>query len=291
MSIGPSQGLRNSLGNAGIVAAPGAHDVLSARIVAKAGFRALYCGGNAMGIVNGKGQPFVTLTETTSLVRRLSEAIAIPIIVDAGAGFGEPQHVHAAVREIESAGAAALHIDDQPFPKRAGYHRKRGSVVTANIMMRRLQAALNARINADMMVIARTDVLRTTGSLDEALQRARSYAEVGADGVIVLDLGPADAPLFCKAIAPVPLIWIGGVVAPIPLLSDLEHAGFAMALYPFNSIAAVTAALSNLWRGFASDGRIRQDTELLSWVGPETMDLVDMATYWRIEDMDFPNAR
>src|SRR5687768_8095326 len=112
-----------------ITAAPGVHDPLTARIAEQAGHGALYLGGNAMALGLGKGQPFITLTETTQITARVTATSSLPVLVDAGAGFGEPAHLYIAVREIEAAGAAGLHIDDQPYPKLAAYHRGQGSLI------------------------------------------------------------------------------------------------------------------------------------------------------------------
>ena len=127
----PPARLRRLMAAGGTLAAPGASDPFTARIIERAGFQAVYLGGNALGLSLAKGQPFVTLTETVDAAARIARVIEAPLIVDAGAGFGEPAHVHRAVIELESAGVAALHIDDQPYPKQARYHRGAGGLVGA----------------------------------------------------------------------------------------------------------------------------------------------------------------
>jgi 2-methylisocitrate lyase-like PEP mutase family enzyme len=276
--------LRSLLASAHIVAAPGAHDPMTARIVELAGFAAVYLGGNALALGIGKAQPFITLTETAGIVADVARSVELPLIVDAGAGFGDPAHVHAAVRELEAAGAAALHIDDQPYPKSPDYHRGRGRLAAVSTVVARYRAALKARRNAELMIMARTDALRVTQSLDETIQRARAYADAEVDALIVLDLTPDQAARLRDAVPGLPLIWIGGVSHPIPTASELEAAGFAAALYPFNGIAEVATRLAELWERLRRDGTIVQDSARLARARAETARVVDMQRYWDIED-------
>jgi methylisocitrate lyase len=277
-------GLRELLYAGRVTAAPGVHDSLSARIAARAGHRALYLGGNAMALGLGKGQPFLTLTETAEIVARVTRATDLPTLVDAGAGFGEPEHLDLAVRDLEAAGAAGLHIDDQPYPKRAAYHRGLGSLVTLDLMAARLAAAVAARHNPDMLIVARTDALRVTKSLDETIARCCAYVGAGADALMVLDLGPEQAGAVREACPETPLLWIGGVVPPVPTLGQLDAAGFRLACYPFNGIAAVSTALADLWQGLADTGAIDQTDETLSRARADMVDLADLRRAWEIED-------
>ena len=265
-------------------AAPGVHDALTARIAARAGHKALYLGGNAMALGLGKGQPFLTLTETAEITARVTRAVDLPVLVDAGAGFGEPAHLDLAVRELEAAGAAGLHIDDQPYPKRPAYHRGRGGLAEMALMTARLAAALGARRSPDLVVVARTDALRVTGSLDETIARCRAYVAAGAEALMVLDLGPDQAAAVREACPGAPLVWIGGVSPPIPPLAALDAAGFALACYPFNGIAALSAGLADLWAELAERGTIGQSDELLARARAEALDLADLRRAWEIED-------
>ncbi|EQB14310.1 isocitrate lyase/PEP mutase family protein [Novosphingobium lindaniclasticum] len=274
--------LRALLQRSGAVPAPGIHDALGARIAAMAGHEVLYLGGNAMALGLGKGQPYLTLTETATITAGVARVVDLPLVVDAGAGFGAVSHLHLAVRELERAGATAIHIDDQPYPKQADYHRGRGALVPVDAMVARLRVACAAR--SDMLVFARTDALRVSGSLDEAIERAQRYAQAGIDGLIVLDLAPADVAALQAAVPGLPVIWIGGVVAPVPSREDLSGARFALALYPFNGVAAVSDALGALWRGLAADGLIGQTDALLAQARMDTLAIADMQRCWVIEE-------
>ncbi|WP_082826040.1 isocitrate lyase/PEP mutase family protein [Croceicoccus estronivorus] len=267
----------------GMVTAPGACDPFTARLIARAGFDAVYLGGNALGLSLAKGQPIVTLTETAAHTSEIVLATDLPLIVDAGAGFGSPVHVLRTVREIEHAGAAALHIDDQPYPKSPGYHRGDGGLAQVEEMVKRLRAAVQARRDPDLLLIARTDALRVSGP-DEAVARARAYAAAGADAIMILDLGPEQACTMQAQLPGIPLVWIGGVVPPVPETLALAKAGFAIALYPFNTIAAIAGAVSTLWETLRDTGRIDQPDALLRHMRTELAEIAGMADYWDLED-------
>jgi 2-methylisocitrate lyase-like PEP mutase family enzyme len=275
--------LRASMEQGGI-AAPGACDPFTARLIEQAGFEAVYLGGNAMGLHLAKGQPLVTLTETVDMSAKIARTVDCPLIVDAGAGFGGPAHCHRTVREIESTGAAALHIDDQPYPKSPSYHRGNGGLAPADEVAAKLKVAVDARRDPDFVVIARTDALRVTGSLDEAIARGRLYAAAGVDALMVLDMTPEQVPAFRAALPDIRLVWIGGVPAPAPNLSVLKEAGFALALYPFNTIAAIAEVVGQLWSIVRATGDVPQDGPFLSRMRAELSRIAGMQTYWDIED-------
>jgi 2-methylisocitrate lyase-like PEP mutase family enzyme len=269
---------------AGMVAAPGACDPFTAKLIARAGFDAVYLGGNALGLSLAKGQPLVTLTETVNHAAAIVRTVDQPLIVDAGAGFGSPAHVHRTVREIESTGAAALHIDDQPYPKSPSYHRGHGGLAPEADAKARLSVAVQARRDRDFMIIARTDVLRVTGSLDQAIARGRDYAALGIDALMILDLEPAQVAAVRAALPGLPLVWIGGVVPPVPSVAELAAAGFALSVYPFNTIAAIAESVSSLWETVKGTGKVLQSDALLKRMRPELSEIAGLRTYWDIED-------
>jgi 2-methylisocitrate lyase-like PEP mutase family enzyme len=268
----------------GFVAAPGVCDAFTGRLVARQGFGALYLGGNALGLSYAKGQPLITLTETVEQAARIVQATDLPLIVDAGAGFGGPAHVSRAVREIESAGAAALHIDDQPYPKSPSYHRGQGGLAPVADAADRIKAAARARRDPDFMVIARTDAYRATGALDAAIERGRAYALAGADALMILDLPPARAPEVRAALPGVPLVWIGGVEGQTPSFEALAQAPFDIAVYPMNTIAAIAEAVSKLWAAARAEGAPAQDPAFLKFWRAELSDIAGMPAYWALED-------
>ncbi|HEY4065705.1 MAG TPA: isocitrate lyase/PEP mutase family protein [Burkholderiaceae bacterium] len=279
--------LREQLARGELIAAPGAYDPYSARLLERFGFPALYLGGNALGLQLAVGQPFVTMTETADATRRITRVTRAPLIVDVGAGFGDAAHASVTLRALAQAGAAAVHLDDQVYPKRAHYHRGVGRLAAASITCGKLRAMREEGARVDgasaPVLVARTDALRVTRSLDETIDRCGRYLEAGAEALMVLDLGPADAARLRSAFASTPLAWIGGIAEPVPTAAELARAGFALALYPFNSIAAVTTALTTTWAAFQREGRPARPTEPAPATLAHALDLIDMATHWETE--------
>jgi 2-methylisocitrate lyase-like PEP mutase family enzyme len=279
----PAARLTASLKNDELVVAPGVHDPLTARIIESLGFPAAYLGGNALGLKLCVGQPFVTLTETSHATAAISRAVEVPLIVDAGAGFGDAAHTARAWRELEQAGAAAIHIDDQVYPKRAHYHRGIGRLADTHVVSGKLSAAVAARRNEDISLIARTDAWRVTKSLDETISRGRAFADVGVDALLVLDLGPEDASRVRQELPDLPLVWIGGIAEPVPDRAALKAAGFAILLYPFNTVAAVIETVTGTWKSYGDSGRPARPTVPAAETLQTALRLVGMEKYWEIE--------
>ncbi|MBW2413131.1 MAG: isocitrate lyase/PEP mutase family protein [Deltaproteobacteria bacterium] len=176
--------LRRALESPGMVMAPFVFDGLQARLAEQAGFSAVYMTG--FGTAAARGYPDVgllTMTEMVANARSIAGAVDIPVICDADTGYGNALNVARTVGEYESAGAAALHIEDQVWPKRCGFLQGK-EVIPMDDMLPKLRAALDARADPDFVVIARTDALQPHG-WDEAEKRARAYSDAGADLVFV----------------------------------------------------------------------------------------------------------
>src|SRR5262245_22295166 len=172
--------LRELLAAPDIVVAPGVYDGLSARLAARAGFAAVYATGG--GIARSMGYPDLGLVSMTEVVARLAliaEQAGVPIIADADTGYGNALNTRRAMREFERAGVAAIHLEDQVFPKRCGHYDDK-SVIPAAEMAQKLRAARDAASDPDLVLIARTDALAVEG-LAAALERAEIYGDAGAD--------------------------------------------------------------------------------------------------------------
>lgn len=178
--------LRSLLAQDGLITAPGVFDGLSAHLVARTGFKAAYLSGAGVSVA-GYGLPdigLLTQTEMTDRARAVASVLdGIPLIADADTGYGAPVNVARTVREYERAGVAALHLEDQAFPKKCG-HLPDKELLSAAEFTDRLDAALQARTDPDLVVIARTDARGPLG-LTEAIDRACRYAEAGADVIFV----------------------------------------------------------------------------------------------------------
>jgi 2-methylisocitrate lyase-like PEP mutase family enzyme len=180
-----SRRLRDLLAGDELIVAPGVFDGISAALVGKLGFPAAYMTGAGVS-ASGFGLPdigLVSLTEMAGRARMLAGMLDVPLIADADTGYGSPINVIRTVREYERAGVAAIQLEDQVFPKRCG-HLAGKEVVDADSFARSLSAALDAREDPDLVIVARTDALAIHG-VDEAVRRARRYAELGADVIFV----------------------------------------------------------------------------------------------------------
>src|SRR2546427_9325644 len=143
----------------GIIHAPIAYDPLTARIAEQVGFRALDLGGYALGASSCVPEPLLSLEELLTATRRITAAVSIPLMVDGGAGYGDPVHVIRTVQELERAGAAAVHIEDQVYPKRVHYHKGLEHVIPPDEMCEKIRYAVRGRLDPDFVIAARTDAM------------------------------------------------------------------------------------------------------------------------------------
>src|SRR2546427_3233237 len=185
MSAPRRQRLRALLNAPGLIIAPGAYDGLSARLVEQAGFDVVYMTGS--GAANSLlGEPdlgLTTMTEMANQAVRICAATSLPVIADADTGYGGPLNVRRTVQEYERAGVAGLHIEDQVFPKRCG-HFEGKQVIPVEEMVGKIRAALDARTDPNLVIIARSDAAAVEG-LDAALARGHAYEDAGADALFI----------------------------------------------------------------------------------------------------------
>jgi len=182
-----------------------------------------------------------------------------------------------------NAGAAALHIDDQIYPKRAHYHRGRGRLAESPVVCGKLAAMAEAGEGSGAMLIARTDALRVSGSIEATIMRCRDYLAAGATALMVLDLGPDRMAPFRDAFPQTPFVWIVGMAAAVPTQSDLSAAGFAAAVYPFNTIGAVHEAIVRTWRDYATTGRPAAFDRLAAAIVNDALDAIGIEGALKIE--------
>ncbi|MEO5901136.1 MAG: oxaloacetate decarboxylase [Ilumatobacteraceae bacterium] len=230
------------------VLAPGAFDALSARLVEQAGFECAYMTG--FGTTAALlGRPDVGLlggAEMAGNVRRLVQAIDVPLIADADTGYGNAINVVRTVQDYEQAGVAGLHIEDQILPKRCG-HMDGKLVVPVEDMVGKIRAAVEARRDPDLVIIARTDA-RAMEGVDAALARARAYREAGADMLFVEALQSVDEiEVVARELAGEQLVfnWAeGGKTPPLPH-QRIAELGFALVLMPITTLLAATRAMQS----------------------------------------------
>jgi len=235
--------LRKLIQGKKILVAPGAYDALSAKLIEKVGFEAVYMTGfgTAAGIFGVPDIGLLTMTEMVENVKRISDAVNVPVIADADTGYGNHLNVVRTVEEYERAGVAAFHIEDQVSPKRCG-HMEGHRLIPADEMAAKIRAAVSSRKDGDLVLIARTDAISAEG-FDEAIRRANRYIKEGADVIFV------EAPRSVEELAKIPRLVKGPIlvnVAPkTPSLhfKQYEEMGYAMVIYPPISITAAYMAI------------------------------------------------
>ncbi len=236
--------LRQLMAQPGAIMAPGVADAMNARIVAKHGFEAIYMTGAGTTAVR-LGMPDVgllTLTEMADNAGRIAEASGLPLIADGDNGYGGVLNVRRTVQAYERAGVAAVHIEDQVMPKRCG-HLSGKTLVPCVEMESKIKAAVDARIDPDFMIIARTDAIAVDG-FDAALERAARYRDAGADILFVEAPGPAQLPLIQPKLK-TPLLYNMASSGKTPFLGreEIDRLGFKLIIYPnWIMLAAIRAA-------------------------------------------------
>ena len=245
-SASPRARLRDLLASGTPVLAPGAYDALSARLIEQAGFDCAYMTGFGS-TASVLGRPDVGLlggAEMAGHAARLAAAIGVPLVADADTGYGNAINVVRTVQDYERAGVAGLHLEDQILPKRCG-HMGGKQVVPAEEMVGKIRAAVDARRDPDLVLIARTDA-RAVEGLDGALARARAYREAGADLLFVEALeGEEEIEVVARELSDVGLVfnWAeGGRTPPLPY-ERLAELGFALVLMPLTALLVATRAV------------------------------------------------
>jgi 2-methylisocitrate lyase-like PEP mutase family enzyme len=240
-----------------MVLAPGCYDALGARLIEEAGFTAVYMTGFGSA-ASRLGRPDVGLMALPEMVdnaRRIAQAVDIPVIADADTGYGNSINVIRTVREYESAGVAAIHIEDQVMPKKCG-HLEGKQVVPAAEMVAKVSAAVAARRSSDFLIIARTDA-RSVEGLEGALARARLYLEAGADALFVeAPQTVAEIEAVARAFPDVPLLFNyteGGKTPPVSH-DVLRELGFALVIFPLSLLLAATGAMRAALASIKADG-------------------------------------
>ena len=248
--------LRARLSAPGLITAPGVYDMISARIADRMGFPALYMTGFGV-VASHLGLPDAGLATYSDMVGRVSQICTVtktPLIADADTGYGGLLNVAHTVRGYSKAGAAALQIEDQEFPKKCG-HTPGRRVIPCEDMVKKIRVAVEARGDGDVLIIARTDA-RTAHGLDEALRRAEAYAKAGAD--ILFVESPESEQEMEKICASFDLPLIANMVeggrTPVLSAQRLEQIGYKIAIFPATGFLAAGAALESIYQTLKHDG-------------------------------------
>ena len=240
--------LRELLRQRKAVLLPGAANALAARVIEDIGFEAIYVTG--AGVANTfLGVPdigLLSVTELASHVSAMREAVALPLIIDADTGFGNAINVTRTIQTLERSGANAIQLEDQEFPKRCGHFFGK-SVISRAEMMQKIHAAVDARVDPDLVIVARTDAIAVNG-FDDAMERAAAYIEAGADMIFV------EAPRSREQIAEIPkrlsvpqfINIVAGGLTPMIGLGELEKMGYSIVLYANTALQASIAGMQKV---------------------------------------------
>jgi len=240
-----------------VIAAPGVYDMVSLRMAAAMGFDALYMTGYGT-VASHLGLPDAGLASYAEMVGRveaMTRMAEAPLIADGDTGYGGLLNVRHAVRGYERAGAAAIQLEDQEFPKKCG-HTPARRVVSADDMVRKIAVAAEARTSPDFLIIARTDARGSLG-LAEAIRRARAYAEAGADMLFVESPeSEEEMATIGRDLGDMPLVanMVEGGRTPMLEPKRLAEIGYALAIYPVAGLLSAAAALNTVYRQISTTG-------------------------------------
>ena len=249
---GAARRLRERLAGPDLLVAPFVYDALQAKLAEAAGFEAVYMTG--FGTAAARGYPdlgLLTLPEMVQNARWIAQGVEIPVICDADTGYGNALNVVRTVREYEDAGAAALHLEDQVWPKRCGFLAGK-EVIPLEEMLPKLRAACDARNDPDFVIIGRTDALQPHG-WDEVERRARAYVEAGVDLVFVDGVATLeDLDEYSKRLADLPRLY-NGELLPAP---EIDERGFRLMIHTA-SMGAVFRAVRDAMAELRNRGELR----------------------------------
>ncbi|MEC8806902.1 MAG: isocitrate lyase/PEP mutase family protein [Pseudomonadota bacterium] len=285
--------LHKLLDGSEIVLAPGIYDALSGLIATQTGAKAVYLSGASLAYTRfGRSDVgLVSVSEVHDTLAAVTDRIETPVIVDADNGFGNALNVQRTVRYFERAGAAAIQLEDQSFPKRCG-HLDGKKLISCGEMVGKVKAALDARRSASTLIIARTDA-RAVEGLDAALERAEAYHEAGADVLFIEAPQSIDEMRqLCGTFrGRVPLLanMVEGGKTPIKSAEDLADLGYSMAIFPGGAVRAISRHLQVYYDGLLANGsnagfadRMHDFNGLNDIIG--TAELLDLGMHYEEKD-------
>jgi len=277
-----AEGLRKLMNGKRIVVAPGVFSPAVAKLAQEVGFSALYFSG--AGFSNLLALPdlgITTLTEVAQAARQITSQVEVPLVVDADTGFGEALNVARAVEELRTAGAAAVHIEDQVLPKRCG-HLEGKELVDADEMVKKIISAKEAA-GGELLIIARTDA-RTVEGLDSAIERATLYSKAGADMVFPEALESRDEFVEFRRKFDLPLMANMTEFGKTPYMTvkEFDEMGYNMVIFPVTAFRAMMKAVQSTLTRLMKDGTQRGMLDSLM----TRKEFYDLIGYYKYEKAD-----
>jgi len=275
--------LKDLIANGSFISAPGIFDPLSARVAEQSGANALYMTGYGVS-ASLLGRPdagLVSYREMVDRVRAICEVTTVPLIADGDTGFGGLANVRQAVQGYESAGASAIQIEDQEYPKRCGHTRNR-KVISTEDMVRKIELACETRRSNAFLIVARTDA-RTEHGLDEALSRAEAYRSAGADVLFVESPESLDEMrMINEQLSGTPTLanMVRGGKTPMLADAELRALGYDIAIHPVYLLGAAVTAMREALKTLNATGEEASSAATLD----ELNTLVDFESVWALDE-------
>ena len=263
---------------------PGVYDALGAKIAQKVGFDAMFQTGygTSATLFGMPDYGFIGSTETVDNARRICRAVSVPVIIDADTGYGNALSVWKLVKELESAGAGGIFLEDQKWPKRCG-HMQGKEIISQEEYTEKLSAAIDARENKDFIIVARTDA-RATEGLDDAIQRGKQNKKTGADAIFVEAPRSLDEmkKIGKEINAPLVANMIEGGATPLSSAERLNKMGFKIILYPLSVLYANTFATMNILKELKKTGSTsKYEQKVVNF--DQFNDLVELSKFIKME--------
>ena len=266
------------------VVIPGVYDAIGAKIAEKVGFEAMFQTGygTSATLFGMPDYGFIGATETIDNARRICKAVSVPVIIDSDTGYGNALSVWNVVKELESAGASGIFLEDQRWPKRCG-HMQGKEVISQEEYTEKLAAAIDARVSKDFIIVARTDA-RATQGLDTAIERAKENKKTGADVIFV------EAPQSFEEMkrigkevnAPLVANMIEGGATPLKSAKELHEIGYKIILYPLSVLYANSFATMNILKELKNSGStIKYKQKIVNF--DQFNDIVELSKFKKME--------
>ncbi|HJN86799.1 MAG: isocitrate lyase/PEP mutase family protein [Dehalococcoidia bacterium] len=275
--------LKNRLISGQPIVAPGAYDPISARLIQSLGFDTVYTGGYMSGAHLAVTEPLMTLTEQVDVAARVARSVSLPVICDANAGYGDPVHAMHTVRTFEAAGIAAIHIEDQFFPKRASYHAGLEHVIPGDEFLVKMKYALQARTDPDFIIIGRTDAFSAVeGDMNEAIRRGNALRDLGVD--VIMPRGvrqKEDLDTYRKGVSDVPLLVIAG--ADDITVQEYTDLGYQIMIYATAPIIAAVDGFRKVYQSLKDTGHIGINEQRVREMRDEVEALISLPEYQEVE--------
>ena len=286
----PGKKFRNAIKNNNPLVIPGAINAYSAKLAERSGYNAIYLSGSGVAAAS-YGLPDLGVTSLEDVLidaKRITDASELPLLVDIDTGWGDFDAVSNTIVEMEKAGVAAVHIEDQVFDKRCG-HRPNKQIVSISEMQDRLKAAVNAKNDESFFIMARTDALASEG-IDKAIERCGEYLKAGADGIFFEAAVSLDEYKEFKSNFSAPLLANITEFGKTPLYSqkDLSDVGVDIVLYPLTAFRAMSLSAEKIYNSILKDGTQEPLLDIMQ-TREELYEVLDYYNFEKQLDEQFEN--